>query len=151
MKDINFIKDGVPQKVNPNYFTGKTRLAELSTKLKTKESKIYHVNFFKGAKTKLHFHAGAQLLIVTKGIGSLVFFKKIGKGRSKFKIQQKEKINLKTGSIAYIPPKILHTHGSIRKNQTFSHIAVNFYPSKNVEPKTVWYESDFKRQVSKIL
>ena len=33
----------------------------------------------------------------------------------------------------------------------FSHIAINILPRKNAEYKTVWYESDFKTKVSKII
>jgi len=35
--------------------------------------------------------------------------------------------------VVYILAKILHTHGSVRKNSVFSHLAVNFY-SKNLKP-----------------
>nr|AIF22982.1 hypothetical protein [uncultured marine thaumarchaeote SAT1000_12_D12] len=37
---------------------------------------MYHVIFKKSARTKIHFHTGAQMLIVTKGNGSLVYYKK---------------------------------------------------------------------------
>ena len=152
MKEINYFKDGKIQKVNANYFTGSTKLSEISSILKTKESKIYHVKFLNGARTKLHNHTGGQLLIVTKGEGSLELFRKIGKGNSTFKIRKKEKIKLKIGSIIYIPPKVLHTHGSVnKKSKIFSHIAINFYPSKNTEPKTTWFESDFKQNVTEKL
>ena len=151
MKEINYFKDGKIKKVDSNYFTGNTRLSELSDILKAKESKIYHVKFPNGARTKLHYHTGGQLLIVTKGKGSLELFKKNGKGISAFKIQKKEKIKLKLGSIAYIEPKVLHTHGSVKKDEIFSHIAINFYPSRNAEPKTTWFESDFKQNVTRKL
>jgi hypothetical protein len=45
----------------------------------------------------------------------------------------------------------LHTHGSTDKNTSFSHIAINSFPEKNREPKTIWYESDFKSKVSTVL
>jgi len=90
-------------------------------------------------------------LIVTKGRGNLVYFKKTSKGRSKFKIKKLKEIKLKIGDIAYIPPKKLHMHGSISTNQNFSHIAINSSPIKNLEPKTTWFESDFKSNVSKML
>ena len=32
--------------------------------------------FLKSSRTKLHYHSGAQLLIVTKGTGSLILYKK---------------------------------------------------------------------------
>jgi len=150
MKKRNIFAKGKQVKVNPNYFTGKTNLWEISNIVNSKEQKIYHVVFKNSSKTKLHQHTGGQLLITTKGLGSLTMYKKIGKGKSKFKIKKSEEIKLKLGDVVYIPSKSLHTHGSIRKSD-FSHIAINSFPSKNTEPKTVWYESDFKSSVSKIL
>lgn len=141
---------GKIRKVSPNYFTGPVFAREIS-KVNSPDHKIYHVTFKKGTITKLHHHQGGQTLIVTKGKGSLTFYKKLGKGRSKFKIQKKNSISLNVGDIAYIPAKVLHTHGSSSKKQDFSHIAINSSPIKNKEPKTTWFESDFKSTVSKIL
>ena len=58
---------------------------------------------------------------------------------------------LNEGDIVHIPAKTLHTHGSTVKKKPFSHIAINILPRKNAEFKTVWYESDFKSKVSKII
>jgi len=146
----NIFSKGKIRKVAPEYFTGPIFARELST-LQSPEHKIYHVTFKKGSKTKLHYHQGGQTLIVTKGRGKLVYFKKTSKGRSKFKIKKLKEIKLKIGDIAYIPSKKLHVHGSISKNQNFSHIAINSSPIKNLEPKTTWFESDFKSIVSKML
>jgi quercetin dioxygenase-like cupin family protein len=66
---------------------------------------------------------------------------------TKFKISKTKMIKLSNGDVVYIPPKILHTHGSIRKNSVFSHLAVNFYSKNNRKPKTVWYESDLRSKV----
>ena len=49
---------------------------------------MYHVVFKKSARTKLHYHTGGQLLIVTKGNGSLVLYNKKNRGISKFKISK---------------------------------------------------------------
>ena len=108
---------------------------------------MYQVIFKKSARTKIHFHTGAQMLIVTKGNGSLVYYKKMSNGISKFKISKTKTVNLTPGDVVYIPAKILHTHGSIRKNSVFSHLAVNFY-SKNRKPITAWYESDLRSNVT---
>jgi quercetin dioxygenase-like cupin family protein len=135
------------KKVKKDYFTGPVMLHEISGITKPNEHDMYHVIFKKSSRTKLHFHTGGQLLIVTKGNGSLVYYKKIGRGISKFKISKTKMINLSSGDVIYIPPKILHTHGSIRKNLVFSHLAVNFYSNNNKRPKTVWYESDLRSNV----
>ena len=144
------------KKVKNDYFTGPVTLREISGITKPTEHDMYHVIFKKSAKTKLHSHTGGQMLIVTKGDGSLVYYKKTSSGITKFKIEKTKTVNLSRGDVVYIPPKILHTHGSsfigYVGNAKFSHIAVNFYPKKNEKPKTIWYESDLRTNVtSKIL
>ena len=143
------------KKVKNDYFTGPVTLREISGITKPSEHDMYHVTFKKSAKTKLHSHTGGQMLIVTRGVGTLVYYKKIGKGITKFKIEQTQRINLSRGDVVYIPPKILHAHGAYSnrnkangKGIVFSHIAVNFYPKKNEKPKTIWYESDFRSNVT---
>ena len=139
-------------KKNPNaksnYFTGNVIAKDISSIIMPKEEKIYHVSFQNGARTKLHYHNAGQVLIVTSGSGSLIFYKKLGDGKNRFKISMKQRISLKKDDIVYIPKNILHTHGAINKNKQFSHIAINSYPQKNIEPKTIWYESDFKKNVT---
>ena len=127
--------------------TGPVKLHEISGITRPKEHDMYHVIFKKSSRTKLHFHTGSQLLIVTKGTGSLVYYKKTSRGTVKFKIAKTKIINLSCNDVVYIPPKILHTHGSVKKNVIFSHIAVNFYSKKNEKPRTIWYESDLRSNV----
>ncbi len=146
MKKSNILSSPV-KKVKTDYFTGPIELHEISGITKPNEHDMYHVIFKKSARTKLHFHTGGQLLIVTRGSGSLVYYKKISRGVTKFKISKTKMIKLNNGDVVYIPPKILHTHGSIRKNSVFSHLAVNFYSKNNRKPKTVWYESDLRSKV----
>ena len=145
MKKSNILSAPI-KKVKKDYFTGLVTLREISGITKPVEHDIYHVIFKKSARTKLHFHTGGQMLIVTKGKGSLVYYKKTSRGMSKFKISKTKTVNLTSGDVVYIPAKILHTHGSIRKNSVFSHLAVNFY-SKNRKSATVWYESDLRSNV----
>ena len=147
--------DTAPRKeVKKDYFTGPVILQDISRITKPTEHDFYHVNFASGAETKLHSHTGGQTLIVTRGVGTLVYYKKIGKGITKFKIKQTQRINLSRGDVVYIPPKILHRHGANVRFQKaggssmiFSHIAINFYPKKNQKPKTEWYESDLRSNV----
>lgn len=150
IKKENIFSRGKIRSVSPNFFTGPVYAREIS-KINSPEHKIYHVTFKKGTITKLHHHQGGQTLIVTKGKGNLAFYTKTSKERSKFKIKKIKSISLKVGDIAYIPAKVLHTHGSSNKKQDFSHIAINSSPIKNQEPKTTWFESDLKSKVSKIL
>ena len=146
MKKSN-ISSAPIKKVKTDYFTGPVKLHEISGITRPKEHDMYHVIFKKSSRTKLHFHTGGQLLIVTKGTGSLVYYKKTSRGTTKFKIAKTKIINLSSDDVVYIPPKILHAHGSVKKNAIFSHIAVNFYSKKNEKPRTRWYESDLRSNV----
>jgi len=151
MKKTNIYGSGDQRKVNPEWFTNKTWMKVLSNKIKSKDQDIYHVHFEKGSRTKIHWHNGNQVLIGVKGKGSLEIFKRYGSSKNNFTIKRTERISLNEGDIVHIPAKTLHTHGSINKKQIFSHIAINILPRKNTEYKTVWYESDFKSKVSKII
>ena len=151
MKKINIYSAGDKRMINPNWFTSKVLMKDISSKIKSKEQDIYHVYFQDGAKTKLHLHNGNQILISTKGVGSLEIFRKYGTSKTSFKIKRIEKISLKEGDTVYIPSNTLHAHGSVDKKKTFSHIAINIHPSKNLEYKTIWYESNFKTDVTKIV
>jgi len=148
MKKLNIYSSGDQRKINPNWFTGKVNMKDISSKINSKEQGIYHVYFHNGAKTKLHYHSGNQVLIATRGSGSLEIFKRFGTSKTNFKIKKVEKINLNEGDTVYIPAKTLHAHGSVNKKKTFSHIAINILPPRSSEYKTTWYESDFKSNVS---
>lgn len=151
MNKSNIFGKGDQRKVNPEWFTGKTWMKVLSSKINAKDQDIYHVHFEKGSRTKLHMHNGNQVLIATKGKGSLEIFRKTGTKKSNFKIKKIQSIRLNEGDVVHIPAKVLHTHGSTDKKRTFSHIAINILPKKNAEYKTIWYESDYKANVSKII
>lgn len=148
MKKSNIYGSSDKRTVNPNWFTGKTWMKVLSNKIKSKEQDIYHVHFEKGSRTKLHSHNGSQILIATKGNGSLEMFRKYGVKNKNFKIKKTKTIKLNEGDIVYIPAHNLHTHGSVNKKKTFSHIAINILPSKKSKYITNWYESDFKSIVT---
>ena len=151
MKKTNINGKGDQRKVNPNWFTNKTWMKVLSQKIKSQDQDIYHVHFEKGSRTKLHSHNGNQILIAIKGKGSLEIFRRYGTTKSNFKIKRTERIILNEGDVVHIPSSVLHTHGSVDKKKTFSHIAINILPRKNSEYKTTWYESDFKSQVSEVI
>ena len=151
-KDNLFSKSGVTsKKAKTNYFTGTISAKDISATIKPSNEKIYHVTFKNGSRTKLHCHNGGQTLIVTKGSGSLILYQKFVKTKENFSIVITKKISLKIGDCVHIPAMKLHTHGSTNKKTNFSHVAINSFPKKNQEPKTVWYNSDFKYRVTKIL
>ena len=121
--------------VNSNWFTNKTWMKVLSEKIKSRDQDIYHVHFEKGSRTKLHSHDGNQVLIATKGKGSLEIFKRYGSNKTKFKIKKTETIKLNEGDIVHIPAKTLHTHGSVDKKKEFAHIAINILTKKTYHTK----------------
>lgn len=131
-----------------NYFVGLVILQDISKVIKSKEEKIYHVTFKKGARTKIHYHQAGQILIPTGGKGVLVIYSARQAG-SIVKIKKTESINLSKGDAVYIPAHKLHWHGSLGKN-TFSHIAINAKLPGYKEAKTIWYESDFRTFAKKI-
>ncbi len=137
--------------VNPDWFTARTWMKILSEKIESKEQDIYHVHFEDGSKTKLHVHNGHQVLIATRGSGSLEIFRRTGVGTDSFGIERIQRIALREGDIVRIPKQTLHTHGSTNPKEAFSHIAINILPEKDAKYETEWYESDFESIVSGII
>lgn len=151
MKKSNIYTSGNRRTINPNWFTNPVHMKDISSTIKSKECDIYHVYFKNGAKTKIHTHNGNQILIATKGKGSLALYKKLGGKGADFKIKKTSTTPLNPGDIVYIQKNTLHIHGSASKNQTFSHIAINILPSKRSKYKTIWFESDFKSRITGIV
>ena len=141
------VLSSLTKKVKSEYFTGPVKIYDISSVTKPKEHDMYHVIFKKSSRTKLHYHTGGQLLIVTGGKGSLIIYNKKDKDVSKFQISKTRTINLNVSDVVYIPRKTLHTHGSVKNDEIFSHIALNFFPTKNKKPQTVWFESDLRSNV----
>lgn len=142
------------RKVNPAWFTGKTWMKSISDVIESEKHDMYHVHFESGARTKMHAHNGNQILIATAGKGSLDVFERTDNTSSKktFAIKRTKSIKMAPGDVVHVPADVLHTHGSVDSEETFSHIAINVIPAKkNSKYKTVWYESDFKRNVSDIV
>ncbi len=151
MEKTNIAGKGEQRRANQNWFTGRTWMKVLSEKIKLVDQDMYHVHFEEGSRTKLHFHNGNQMLITTKGEGSLEIFRRFGNKKTEFKIKRTKRIALKEGDIVHIPARVLHTHGSISKTKEFAHIALNIRPKRNAGYETVWYESDFRSKVSGII
>ena len=128
------------------YFVGSVTLRDISSKIKMRDQKVYLAGFRNGARTKLHYHQGDQTLVITKGKGVLVLYKKISSKKGILRIKPVSKTRLKQGDVVLIPRQTLHWHGAIAKNN-FVHIALNaFYQGK--ESKTIWFESDFASSAS---
>ena len=131
-------------KSKSRYFTGPASLSDLTKIISIKQHKIYNVLFENASRTKLHYHQGDQILIVTGGRGRVVTYTRIsGKMKKKLKIKKKKDLSLSKGDIVLIQSDRLHWHGC-SNNKYFSHLAINFAISNKKEAKTIWYESDYK-------
>lgn len=128
------------RKVNPAWFTGRTWMKVVSDKIGSKEQDIYHVHFERGSRTKLHKHDGSQVLIATKGRGSLELFEKVGSGRPGFAVRKTSRTQLAKGDVVYVPAGTLHAHGSVGRAE-FAHIAINILPRRGSAYGTTWYET----------
>lgn len=148
MEKSNIFGTADRRSVNPDWFTGRVWMKVLSDRIGADGQDIYHVHFPRGARTKLHSHNGAQVLIAVKGNGSLATYRRYGTKRSEFGIKKTQTVRLNAGDVVHIPPGTLHTHGSVSKGREFSHIAINVLPP-NSEYRTDWFESDFKTRVSR--
>lgn len=133
-------------KVDPNWFTGRVWIKDLSSVIGSTDN-IYHVHFMNGARTKLHRHDGGQTLIVTSGRGSLALFQGKNGGSEGIEISPSRTVSLVKGDVTFIPAGILHAHGSTG-DEEFSHIAIN--RTSGGKYNTDWYESDLKSRASRI-
>jgi len=124
-----------------NYFVGKVILHDISRVIGAEDQKVYYAGFRNGGRTKIHYHEGGQMLLVTQGKGVLVLYKSNTKGQ-RIKIKPISKSLLKVGDMVYIPKHTLHWHGAIEK-KNFSHIAFNSFTSSGKEARTIWYDSDY--------
>jgi len=136
-------------KSKKRYFVGNAWLNDISGKLQIKGEKVYLANFNNGARTKVHYHEGGQILVVTKGKGMLVIYKKTSIKKDTVKIQKLSKTNLEEGDVAFIPKNALHWHGAL-KGKNLVHVAFNIFTEKAKEAQTIWYESDFVSYAKKI-
>ena len=52
--------------VNSNYFTGKVKIREILSEENSPEQEMYHVTFYNGALTSLHYHESDQIFIANQ-------------------------------------------------------------------------------------
>ena len=151
MKKENFNKIRLDKSLlaeKRNYFLGKVTLHDISQNIGVRDQKVYYAAFKNKARTKVHYHEGGQILMVTEGKGILVLYKKVQTTGKNAKIKQDTKSLLKTGDMVYIPKNTLHWHGTLGRN--FAHVAFNAFTAKGKEAKTIWYDSNFKSSAVKI-
>ncbi|MGI0047763.1 MAG: cupin domain-containing protein [Nitrosotalea sp.] len=152
MKKENFNKIKLDKSLlagKRNYFLGDVILHDISKNIGVRDQKVYYAAFKNGARTKMHYHEGSQILVVTHGTGVLVTYRKNKSQGKQVKITQDKKSALKSGDMVYIPRDTFHWHGAI-KGKNFGHVAFNGFSPKRKEAKTIWYDSDFKSHATKI-
>ena len=137
-------------KTKKRYFVGDAWLNDISNKIQIAGEKVYYANFNNGARTKVHYHQGGQILVVTKGQGMLVIYKKTNLNKAFVKIDKKSQTFLKKGDIVFIPKNTLHWHGAL-KRKNLTHIAFNIFTEKAQESQTIWYDSDFLSHAKQIV
>ena len=108
MKIIN-IKDTTKKSIETTFFTGKVMRQSPVTDNEGSDLSIDYVHFPKGTRNKLHYHSNDQVLIVTKGRGTVA--------------TEKESFNLKKGDVIWTPAGEAHWHGAI-KDSDFTHISI---------------------------
>ncbi len=131
------------------YFVGQVILHDISKIINVKDQKVYYAGFKNGARTKVHHHEAGQMLIVTKGKGMLVLYKKTTQKGNKTGMKIVDKTGLQAGDMVYIPKNTLHWHGALKKSNFF-HVAFNAFTAKGKESKTIWYDSDFVSYATRI-
>lgn len=96
-------------KVSAPLFTGTVSRQSPMATIEESDLTIDYIYFPKGIRNKFHSHSNGQVLIVTKGSGT------IATKSNKFKVKE--------GDIIWIPAGELHWHGA-DANSDFTHISV---------------------------
>ena len=108
MKVIN-IKKVKKQKLFKPLFTGQVVRQSPVTDNESSQLSIDYVHFPRGVRNKFHKHSNDQVLIVVKGIGTVV--------------TKKQKVKVKVGDVVWVPAGEEHWHGATSESD-FTHISV---------------------------
>ncbi len=159
-KNIYITDERQPEGEQPDFyvnkFLGSYEIRRILTESDSKEQEMYHVTFKNGGMTKIHTHESEQILIATPtlpdssssdiGRGFVTLIQKDGNtngGNPKYNIGKTIFLN-KIGDTVCIPPNVLHCHGSRRKEQDFSHIAIRRSTLADGQPAKSLWEYDIK-------
>lgn len=97
------------QKFGPPLFTGKVTRQSPVAVIEECDLSVDYVHFPKGVRNKFHSHSNDQLLIVTKGSGTIA--------------TKDTQYKIKTGDIIWIPAGEIHWHGAVL-HSALTHISV---------------------------
>ena len=126
------IHTGKEKNVSSYYFTGKVIIREILGEENSSEQEMYHVIFYNGALTSLHYHESDQILIATKGKGVVGLVE--GSSISKSVVDINSITFLDEGDTVLIPANSMHFHGALN-GKDFSHIAIMKMYKVNKEEK----------------
>jgi quercetin dioxygenase-like cupin family protein len=127
--------------VNSNYFTGKVIIREVIGEVNSAEQEVYHVTFYNGALTTLHYHESDQILIATKGRGVVGMVE--GSRILKSEVDVNSITFLNEGDTVCIPANIIHFHGALN-GEDLSHIAIMKMYKLNRDEKSMLKRSATK-------
>lgn len=116
-----------------HYFVGSVEIRKLVTEAVSKEVETYLVMFSNGARTKLHYHETDQILIATKGRGTVVLQGKVTMEGSTAKVSMDEVHDMSEGDYVCVPAHVWHWHGAAN-GEDFEHLQIK-RPGK-----TTWLE-----------
>jgi quercetin dioxygenase-like cupin family protein len=116
-----------------HYFVGSVEIKKLVTETASKEVETYLVTFSNGARTKLHYHETDQILIATKGKGTVVLQGKVAMEGDIARVSMDEVHSMNEGDYVCVPAHVWHWHGAA-EGEDFAHLQIK-------KPgKTTWLE-----------
>lgn len=130
---VKKIGDIFPDDDMTKYFVGEVIVKKIVTRSDSDEVELYQVQFYNGARTRLHYHEVDQILIGNNGEGKIALYDNIKlsdpeSGTILFKTQR-----MTAGDVILVPAYLWHWHGAI-ENGNFSH-----YQIKKIGD-TIWFE-----------
>ncbi len=106
-----------------HYFVGSVEIKKLVTEAASKEVETYLVIFSDGARTKLHYHKTDQILIATKGKGTVVLQGKVTMEGNAARVSMDVVHAMEEGDYVCVPANVWHWHGAA-KGGDFAHLQI---------------------------
>jgi len=123
MMKVKKIDEMMPDLDMSKYFVGDVSIKKIITKSDSDEIELYEVQFYNGARTRIHYHEVDQILIGNNGEGIIALYDGMKltdpeSGTILFKTQR-----MITGDVILIPAYTWHWHGANEK-ANFAHYQV---------------------------
>src|SRR5262245_23302939 len=123
MMKVKKIDEIMPDLDMTKYFVGDVSIKKIITKSDSDEVEVYQVQFYNGARTKIHYHKVDQILIGNNGEGIIALYDGMKltdpeSGTILFKTQ-----TMIAGDVILISAYTWHWHGAIEKGN-FAHYQI---------------------------